>query len=166
MAKVTSAQLERQLNEAFKSFRQALQSLLEEEAQTSVQRALDRIAKEGTPFSVSDAKVEVMVTGLTVAAGDAAAAPTAKRASTAPPKRTRTSDSSSRRRGGRRRGGVREALLASFDKPGAELSIEDLGTSLQEQGVQSTSNNVHQQLRRLVQAGELTRAGRGIYKRA
>jgi hypothetical protein len=77
-------------------------------------------------FSISEAQVEVSVTGLTVAAGAAVArkpvsAPAASSAP-APPKRTRarTSTSSTRKRrgGGVRRGGVREALIARLRQPG------------------------------------------------
>src|SRR3954451_4558916 len=101
MAKATSPKIEQELNAAFESFRAALQGLLEQEANASVQRALQRMGEDGGPFSVSDAQVEVSVTGLTVAAGvpgtrNASSAPaqpkrTQKRASSAAPRKRRSS---------------------------------------------------------------------------
>lgn len=160
---------ERQLREAFEAFRHALQTMLEDEARASVKRSLARLQGEGGPFSISDAQVEVSITGLTVAAqGSSPPRQRAPRSASSSTSRGRGS-APKRRRGatstGAARGGVREALLASFDKPGAELTIGQLGSRLEATGVKSTANNVHQQLRRLVQAGEIKRTGRGIYTR-
>jgi hypothetical protein len=155
---------EDQLREAFDAFRSALQLMLQDEARASVESAVDRLASQNDEFTVADVQVEVTVVGLTLQSRDAG------RASSARQKRSarRQSPQKAPRRATRRgaRGGVRQAILDAFGlEKDAELTISDVSAAVQSQGVTTTTNNLHQQLRRLVQAGELARAGRGRYRR-
>jgi hypothetical protein len=47
-----------------------------------------------------------------------------------------------------------------------EVAIADLQQRPRKAGVATSTNHLHQQLRRLVQAGEIERSERGRYRRA
>jgi hypothetical protein len=158
MARTPSTDVQQQLQEAFEAFRDALQQLLEEQAQQSVADTLERLAKEGGPFRVQDAHIEVVIRDLTVASGQSAATAVAPRRTQAPPRARRS------RRAGQRRGGVKEAMVAAIGAD-EEVGIADFEQRLKKAGVTTSTNNLHQQLRRLVQAGEIERSGRGRYRR-
>jgi hypothetical protein len=152
------------LREAFDAFRTALQLMLQDEARASVEQAVDRLAGQHDQFTVADVQVEVTVVGLTLQSGDTGPASAAGRGRTARPEVSRNAPARPRRRGAR--GGVRQAILDSFGpERNAELTISDVTAAVEARGVTTTTNNLHQQLRRLVQAGELDRAGRGRYRR-
>jgi Fe2+ or Zn2+ uptake regulation protein len=88
------------------------------------------------------------------------------KAASAPARRRRSAPRSTGRRPGRARGAVREGLIAAFAASDREMSADDVREALAPRGVKTSTDNLYQQLRRLVQAGELTRVGRGRYVRA
>jgi hypothetical protein len=162
----TSTQPEKQLRDAFDAFRSALEVMLQDEARASVEKAVDRLAADSDQFTVADVQVEVTVLGLTLQSKDVGGA-----AQTRPRQATHRATAKAhqparRNRRPAARGGVREAILAAFvDDPAQEMTVSELGSAVESLGITTTTNNLHQQLRRLVQAGELDRAGRGQYRR-
>jgi hypothetical protein len=168
----SSADVQQQLNDAFESFKTTLQDLLTAEARRSVDGAIKRITGEAGAFRLDDLTVEVVIKDLKLSHFDAgatapsgaeapteasrtrAAKPPARRKSALPPKR------------GRPVGGVRLGVLATFAGVDSDLSTVEIRDRLQASGVKATMDNLHQQLRRLVQAGDLVRTGRGRYARA
>jgi hypothetical protein len=151
------------LREAFDAFRTALQLMLQDEARTSVENAVDRLAGQNDEFTVADVEVEVTVVGLTLQSRDVGQASAARQKQIAR-REAPEKASPGPRRGAR--GGVRQAILDSFgSQTDAELTISDVSAAVEARGVTTTTNNLHQQLRRLVQAGDLDRAGRGRYRR-
>lgn len=166
-----TADVQQQLNDAFESFKTTLQELLTAEARRSVDGAVERISSEVGTFRLDDISVEVVIKDLKLSTpqGASAGAKPAARARRAPARRT-SGRSSARKsatpgKRGRPVGGVRLGVLAAFGGPEADLSTDDIRASLQSAGVKTSTDNLHQQLRRLVQAGELTRTGRGRYAR-
>jgi hypothetical protein len=168
-----------QLHESFESFKEALQGLLTDEARRSVDHAVERLSGEIGTFQLDNVTVEVVINDLKLSAvtGVGAAAkpaprPLAPRRASPATKTKAKAKPSSRRAGaapakrGRPVGGVRLAIQAAFDEPGTELSTDGVRDALKVAGVTTSSDNLHQQLRRLVQAGSLTRTGRGQYARA
>jgi hypothetical protein len=148
--------LQRELTDAFDAFRAALRQVLEDEAQRSVTATIERLGSGDGPFRVVDADVQVVIRRLELSADAAesdrsAATPRARRAP-AP--------------SGRGRSAVREALIATFATADAEMTADDVQAALARRGVETSTDNLYQQLRRLVQAGELVRPGRGRYRRA
>jgi hypothetical protein len=166
-----SAVVQQQLNDAFESFKSTLQDLLTAEARRSVDGAVERISGEIGNFRLDDISVEVVIKDLKLSAtqGTAAATTSARPRRSAPA--SRTPARATRRKAatpgkrGRPVGGVRLGVLAAFAGPEPDLSTDDIRASLQAAGVKTSTDNLHQQLRRLVQAGELIRTGRGRYAR-
>lgn len=159
MAARSDVDLKRQLDDAFEKFRDTLQDLLELEARRSVDGTIRNLKTSG-PFTVESATVEVVIRDIKLAS-PASNAPAA-RSTTRPSQKSLTSG----RRGGRPPGGLRTALLMHFGPPGQERATSEIHQLLQEHGVEATSANLHQQLRRLVDAGEFERSGRGRYRRS
>ena len=166
MPRNPSPDVQQQLQGAFVEFRDALQKLLEDQAQQSVADTLQHLSKQGGPFRVQDAQIEVVIRDLTVAASDqpTAVVASSRNASKARAPRTARRSRTTRGRGGAQRGGVKEAVLTAMG-PGEELGIADFETRLQQAGINTTTNNLHQQLRRLVQSAAIERCGRGRYRR-
>jgi hypothetical protein len=158
MATSSRPDLQRELNQAFDAFRAALQQMLEAEAQRAVEAAIGRLSSEGEPFKVVGADVGIVIRELKLTTGSEAQA--------APARRRRSTPRSTGRRPGRARGAVREGLIAAFAASDREMSADDVREALAQRGVKTSTDNLYQQLRRLVQAGELTRVGRGRYVRA
>jgi hypothetical protein len=160
MATSSRPDLQRELNQAFDAFRAALQQMLEAEAQRAVEAAIGRLSSEGEPFKVVGADVGIVIRELKLTTGSEA------QATGAPARRRRSAPRSTGRRPGRARGAVREGLIAAFASSDREMSADDVREALAARGVKTSTDNLYQQLRRLVQAGELTRVGRGRYVRA
>lgn len=155
------------LAEAFDAFRLALQVALQSHAERSIATEIERLSAEqgARGFRLLSASVNVEVGELAVA--------------TASTRSTAVRRSSQRRSAGRRapskkgeaaprsrkRGVVGDAVIAAFEDAGGELSVAQLHERLRRKGVETTANNLHQQMRRLVEAGVLRRAGRGVYSR-
>jgi hypothetical protein len=158
MATSSRPDLQRELNQAFDAFRAALQQMLEAEAQRAVEAAIGRLSSEGEPFKVVGADVGIVIRELKLTTGSEGQA--------APARRRRSAPRSTGRRPGRARGAVREGLIAAFAASDREMSADDVREALAQRGVKTSTDNLYQQLRRLVQAGELTRVGRGRYVRA
>ncbi len=159
-----------QLNEAFERFRAALTEHLEREARESVNGAMAALGVDDGPFQLQDARIEVVVHDLTLTARDAPVPaatpekPSSRRKAKAKSTGKRSTNAPARR--GRTPGPVRAALLALTEEATSALSTEELRTGLASRGVQASADNLHQQLRRLVQSGQLEREGRGLYRRA
>lgn len=164
MASQPSSELQRQVNESFEAFRRSLQEMLSAEARKSVDLTLASIGHEGGPFRIEGVEVDVVIRDLRLAsAGEAAAAPSVRRAPRKPAA-SRGKKAVGQRRGPR--GNVRAALLAAFPDSDVQLDTGTLRKTLEERGIAASTANVHQQLSRLVHSGELTREGRGVYRRA
>lgn len=165
MAKQPDADLQRQVNDAFEAFRRSLHEMLTAEATQHVDSTLERLGGERAPFRVEDARVEVVIHDLKLVAADpddpGRSKPSAKNQRR--PRRTKPQAATGARQP--RTGSVREALLGLF-ADGSQLGTTELRERLETAGVKTSDDNLHQQLRRLVQAGELRREGRGIYRRA
>jgi hypothetical protein len=170
-----SAVVQQQLNDAFESFKTTLQDLLTAEARRSVDGAVERISGEIGNFRLDDISVEVVIKDLKLSSTQETPATAPAKASARPRRATparRTTTRATRRKDatpgkrGRPVGGVRLGVLAAFAGSAPDLSTDDIRASLQAAGVKTSTDNLHQQLRRLVQAGELTRTGRGRYARA
>lgn len=159
-----------QLNATFEAFRENLAELLRNEAQDKVDSAVARLAGGGGAFRVEGAEVVVTIRELRVASADATS-PVASGASARQPakrsaRRRSRSPSGGKKRGvGRPRGRLRTALLDAFEAPGQERDTDALRAAVGAAGIRATNANLHQHLSRLVQSGELSRAGRGIYRR-
>jgi hypothetical protein len=161
------ADLQRELTDAFDAFRAALRQALEAEAQRSVNDAIERLSSAGGPFRVVDAEVEVVIRRLSLSAQDDVSGPAPASASarhSSPRRARRTATRAAASAGGR--GAVREAIIATFAAGGGEMTTEDVHAALTQRGVRTSVENLYQQLRRLVQAGELTRPSRGRYRRS
>lgn len=160
------------------AFKDNVRETIERAIADAAQRSAEGVAEgmKGSdigPFRVEDFQVEVVVRGLrltdaSASGGGTAEAPKRKPAARRKPakKPARRPASASSAKRGRPVGGVRLALLSAFDSVDGELSTEEIRAALSQQGVETTTDNLHQQLRRLVQAGELARVGRGRYGRA
>jgi hypothetical protein len=160
----TDSDTHRRLAEAFESFEASLQELLASEARASVSAALDRLSHTTGPFRINDVEVDVVIRGLSV---EAATAHTPERTERPrrkrPPARKRAAKP---RAAGRPPGPLRSALVDTFATADGELDTQAVRALLDARGVKSSSDNLHQQLRRLVAAGVIERAGRGRYRRA
>jgi hypothetical protein len=166
----TDDQLRAQLADAFGAFRDALQATLQVQAQRSIDAEIERLGREqaGTDFRVLNATVSVQVQDVTVASSVPAARPRPRPAAQSRARRRRSGGKPAAASGpaaSRRRGAVADAVIAAFSGA-SELTVGQLHEHLEASGVESTVNNLHQQLRRLVSAGILERAGRGVYRRA
>ena len=164
MAGQPSTDLQRQVNESFEAFRRSLQEMLSAEARRSVDLTLASIRSEGGPFRIEGVEVDVVIRELRLAADEPApdGEPRGRR-----PSRSRRPSGAAKAGGDRRRGprgNVRAALLAAFTDPDVSLDTGTLRRMLEENGIAASTANVHQQLSRLVQSGELTREGRGVYR--
>jgi hypothetical protein len=169
MAQQTEGALSRQLNEAFEAFRMTLQQMLEIEAQRSVDEVLARLRREAGPFRVEGADIQVVVRDLKLVAGSAGTAAESDARSRPAPRRQRRAGAPSRAgrsAGTQRRGGVREALLGVVEESGKQIDMDGLREALSSRGVEASTANLHQQLRRLTQSGEIERVGRGMYRKA
>jgi hypothetical protein len=156
--------LHRQVNESFEAFRRSLQEMLSAEARRSVDLTLASIGSEGGPFKIEGVEVDVVIRDLRLATAGAASDPTGRRSARGRGAARPGKASADRRRGPR--GNVRAALLAAFTDPDVQLDTSTLRKTLEDTGIAASTANVHQQLSRLVQSGELTREGRGVYRRA
>jgi hypothetical protein len=157
----TDSDTHRRLAEAFESFEASLQELLASEARASVSAALDRLSHTTGPFRINDVEVDVVIRGLSV---EAASEHTTER-----PRRKRRpaiKRAAKPRAAGRPPGPLRSALVDTFATADGELDTQAVRALLDARGVKSSSDNLHQQLRRLVAAGVIERAGRGRYQRA
>jgi hypothetical protein len=167
------ADVQQQLNDAFESFKSTLQDLLTAEARRSVDGAIKRISGEAGAFRLDDVTVEVVIKDLKLTNVDARPSASADRGTgaAAPAPRARPAKPAARRasglppKRGRPVGGVRLGVLATFAGVDSDLSTVEIRDRLQASGVKATTDNLHQQLRRLVQAGDLVRTGRGRYAR-
>lgn len=171
MAAPDRSDLQRELTDAFDAFRATLGQMLEDEARRSVEATIARLSSQGGPFKVVDADVQIVIRRLELSAEaqGATGAPEAgvRRRHASPQRararRARTTRGASRAGG---RSGVREALLETFAETDAEMTTDDVQGALTARGVKTSTDNLYQQLRRLVQAGELVRPSRGRYRRA
>ena len=146
---------------AFSSFEEALQQLLTEQAQHSVDQALADVGRTSA-FQIEHAEVEVSIRGLTVSSRERSLS------ARAPSPRKRLAKRAAKSRSaatGRPAGPVRAALIAALDQAPEAVTAQSLGEQLKRDGVEATTGNLHQQLGRLVKAGEIERAGRGLYRR-
>jgi hypothetical protein len=152
-------QTHRKLTEAFASFETSLREVLTHEARRSVDGAIERLSLRSGPYRVSDVQVDVLIRTLSVESVHAESEP--------PPRRKRVRAPAPKRTAARGRppGPLRTALLAAFSVADGDLDTQVVRELLDERGVQCSADNLHQQLRRLVAAGEIERAGRGLYRR-
>jgi hypothetical protein len=127
----------------------ALRAVLAAEAQRSVDAAVRRLETTAGPLRLKDVEVEVVIKNASFEA-----------------RRTRTDLQGGRAPRGRPAGRVRAALLEAFGADSAELDTEALREHLRRDGLEPSADNLHQHLGRLVKAGALERAGRGVYRRA
>ena len=147
------------LPEAFAAFEAALRASLEEEARRSVAAALKRFEHESGPYKVNAVEVDVVIRDLNVTLGG-----NTGDTRQAAPKRVRRPKAAAKRALGRPPGALRAALLQLFASPDTELDTAEVRRRLGELNVSTTDANLHQQLRRLVGAGQLERVGRGVYR--
>lgn len=162
---VTTDRRSNEIEDVLAAFEKALREALEDGARESAAAMLDTLSVGGGPFVVSDVEFDVVIRNLTV---KAAAASTSHKESTRArkrPARSRAAVSAGPAKPGRKPGPVRSAILDVFSEGGAELDTAALRRGLDERGVVTSADNLHQQLRRLVTAGELERKGRGLYQR-
>jgi hypothetical protein len=160
---------EHQLDEAFGSFRDALREILTAEAQRSVDGTIQRLSRQVGTFQVEGVDVQVVIRDLRIATGDSthvSPRTPARRPGPAQRPKKRAAKPTGRRGGGRPVGPVRLALLAAIEADRRDQTVEQLRERLEAQGVAASIANVHQQLRRLVQGGQVVRAGRGVYRAA
>lgn len=162
MAQHDPEALARQLDQAFAAFRSTLEQMLQDEAQRSVEEAVTRLQGAGGPIRVDGVDVQVVVRDLKLVAGSDVPEPTGAPRATATGGRQRARRAATRKP---RRGGVREALLAVVEESGSQVDMDGLRTALAARGVSASTANLHQQLRRLTQNGEIERVGRGMYQK-
>jgi hypothetical protein len=164
--------LQREVNQAFEAFRESLRHMLEAAARERVETVVSQFSQDGGVFQLTDVEVDVIIRDLTLVAGTDERTPPrtiSRRKLTQPkPRTTRPSRAGRAGKAARSRTGgpVRTALLDAFAITGGAIQTYELQRALADRGVDTTVNNLHQQLRRLVQAGEIERAGRGVYRRA
>jgi len=152
------------LDLAIAEFREGVQRILESEAQKAVDNVIARLNSPSGAFEVKSATVEILVKDVEITPATRRAA--AKRGRSRPAKRAaRRGGGGAAKPGGRPPGQLRTTLLDHFGAPGTERGTTEIQQLLDEHKVKATPANLHQQLRRLVDAGELTRSGRGRYKR-
>ena len=149
------AKTEEQLNRALAAFEAALREAVRDEAARSVDGVINRLS--AGPFRVKAVEFDVVIHNLTLETESGR--PSKRRPSPAAP-------SGPKRRGGRPPGALRSTLLQIFSETSEPFDVDALREALAQRGVQPTDDNLYQQLRRLVQAGECARAGRGRYQRA
>jgi hypothetical protein len=157
---------QRRLAEAFESFEASLREMLAEQARDSVNQTLERLSVNAGPFRIDDEQVDVVIRSLRVeAAADHDAAPPRRRTRKAAPRRRRKPKPAARKGAGRPPGALRTALLETFEQTDGELDTDALRKVLDSRGITASTDNLHQQLRRLLTAGVLERSGRGRYRR-
>jgi hypothetical protein len=165
---------QRELSAAFAAFTESLKAALTAEAQRSVDGAIERLSLTAGPFRVQDIELEVVIRNVSVTtqaaaesgareARPAATKPAAKRRSAARRSGAKSGARTGTRGRGRPVGALRRAILEEFADADARLTLDDLRDRLAKRDVKSSDDNLHQQLRRLVTAGELSRVGRGVY---
>jgi hypothetical protein len=136
------------LTAALEATESALRAVLAAEAQRSVDATVRRLEAQAGPFRLKDVQVEVVIKHASLEA-----------------RRNRTSVPGPRASRGRPAGHIRTALLEAFTER-AELATGELREHLSRLGLEPSSDNLHQHLGRLVRAGALERAGRGVYRLA
>lgn len=153
MARIGSFQRQ-EVQDAFGAFEATLREHLTAEARRAVEQALVKLARTPGPFRALGADVEVHLKKLRLEATPVRRSRASRRGGTVSPGR------------GRPPGALRNALLDAFADPVTTMHVEELRDHVEGNGLSITTDNLHQHLRRLVLAGELERAGRGVYKRA
>ena len=156
----------RRLTEAFESFEASLRDLLTTQARESVDQALDKLSLRTGPFRINDVQVDVVIRGLNVEATQEHGKGVSRRYPEPGRKRSTKRARSRRSTVGRPPGALRSALIDIFADTESELDTDALRAVLDARGVKTSTDNLHQQLRRLVTAGILERVGRGRYRRA
>jgi hypothetical protein len=150
---------QRQLAAAFVAFEETLRAALTTEARSAVEAAIARLKVNEGPFRVLDIEVDLVIRSMTLEAGGRP--PAKPRAARAPAGRSRRPSASR----GRPPGAIRTAIVGAFADSTTPLSVDTVRDQLGKRGLDASSDNLHQHLRRLVKSGELERAGRGIYRR-
>lgn len=150
----TSEPHEHDIDQAFEAFRTSLQQTLEDAARRTVESELERLQQASATFVLEEVDFTLTIQNLRVASSPSGSP---IRSTGAAPRSPR-----GKREG---RGKVRPALLAAFAAH-AELDTDELRAELASSGIETSEANMHQQLRRLVQSGELSRVGRGRYRLA
>lgn len=150
------------VRDAFSSFEDSLRAMLTAEAQKSVEEAVGRLSVTGDAFRITEISIDVKIDELKVATG---AGPSPKARAKTRPRRGAAPRKSRSAARGRPPGALRSALLGAFSSDDQTLSTDDLRQHLATQGIETTVDNLHQHLGRLVKAGELSRPGRGRYQR-
>jgi hypothetical protein len=165
-----SSDQSRALEDAFAQVRATLTEILTKEAQASVDGTIERLKVDLGQFELRGVDVEVTVRGFELASSGAPGPSAGTSRSKAARKRSATKKAARKTRDtvrrGRPDGPVRTRLLEVFATEDEPLRVDQLRARLVEGGVEATADNVHQQLRRLVQSGALERAGRGLYRKA
>ncbi len=161
---------QKKLSQAFQSFESTLREMLTDEARRSIDGTLERLSHAQGPFRVHGVEVEVVIRHLTVEGAQGAdghGVPARSRRAVAARSRPGRERAALKRSGtrGRPPGVLRRALLEAFDADQSELTTDALREHLDAHGVKTNADNLHQHLRRLVQAGELQRTRRGVYRR-
>ncbi len=159
---------QKKLSQTFQSFESTLREMLTDEARRSIDGTLERLAHAQGPFRVHRVEVDVVIRHLSVEGAQRAdGAPARSRRATAARSRPGRRPASAKRSGtrGRPPGALRTALLEAFESGESELTTDALREHLDARGVKTNADNLHQHLRRLVQAGELQRTRRGVYRR-
>jgi hypothetical protein len=144
-----------QLADAFSAFEERLRTVFAAEARQAVDAAAARMATTDGAFRIADIEIDVVISALTVESGSRRG-PAKPRARRAPRKGAR----------GRPPGALRGAIVDAFSEDGTQRTIDEVRAYLDRVNLQASTDNLHQHLRRLVQAGELERSGRGLYRRA
>lgn len=160
-------QTHKKIENAVRLFEESLRDLLASEAQESVDGAVRRLSRSTGPFRISGVEVDVVIRNLKLeAVGDHdRGGPETRRRKRPAARKRKPKAPAGRSSRGRPPGPVRSALLETFAGSDGEMSVADLRAALRDRKVKSTDENLHQQLRRLAQAGEIERAGRGQYRR-
>jgi hypothetical protein len=150
------------LTEALRATESALRDLLAAEAQRSVDEAIGSLKMESAPLRLRDVEVEVIIKNASfeTVVRDVAGGQVHQR-----PARARRARTAGRPAKGRPASQIRLALLGAFEESETEFDTDALRTHLKRQGLEPTSDNLHQHLGRLVRAGAIERAGRGRYRR-
>jgi hypothetical protein len=160
---------QQELSDAFGAFEHALRETLIREARHAVDTAVGQLAGRGLEFRIEAIGFDLTINHLRISYGgtrgphQGAGSGPSRRAPSRRAARARTPPSS-HAASGRPSGATRAALLDAFAN-GDELSIGAIRSSLEAQGIETSDDNLHQHLRRLVVGGELQRAGRGLYVR-
>lgn len=157
-----------ELEDALNAFEATLKRTLEAEAHRSIDEYLKTL-ETTTGYSVEASRVTVNVAGLRVSAvgtapGEPDAAPsTSPRRS--PAKKPRAKTKITKKATGRPNSAARTAVRDVLASDAARtFKLDEVRAGLEERGVQVTTTNLHQLLRRLSTAGDIERVGRGEYR--